>query len=74
MAGAGMVGMAVGDHGTLHWAYRIDVETAGPATQPGSNGHQDVLWAHVGYIGRMAAIFTPHAPFPIEPGTGNDKL
>jgi hypothetical protein len=51
MAGAGVVGMTVGDHGALDGAHGIDVEAAGLAAQAGGNGHQDVLWAHLGYIG-----------------------
>ena len=50
VAGSGVVGMAVGDHGALHRAHRIDVEAAGLAAQAGGDGHQDVLRAHVVYI------------------------
>jgi hypothetical protein len=50
--------MAVGDHGALHGAYRIDMKTAGPAAQAGGDGHQDVLRAHLRYIGAVATIFT----------------
>ena len=58
MAGPGVVGMAVGDHGALDRAHRIDMEAAGLAAQAGGDGHQDVLRAHVGYIAAVAAIFS----------------
>ena len=48
MAGAGVVGMAVGDHGPLDRPHRIDVEAAGLAAQAGGDRHQDVLRAHLG--------------------------
>ena len=61
MAGPGVVGMAMGDHRALDRPDRIDMKPAGLAAQAGGNGHQDVLRAHLGYIGRVAAIFTsPH--------------
>jgi len=53
-----MVGMAVGDHGALHGADRIDMKAAGLAAKAGGDGHQDVLRTHVGYIGGVAAFFT----------------
>ena len=58
MAGPGVVGMAVGDHGPLDGADRIDMETARFAAQTGSSWQQDVLWTHVRYIGGPAPIFT----------------
>ena len=51
MAGAGMVGMAVGDHGPLDRADRVDVEGAGLAAQAVSSWQQDVLRTHVRHIG-----------------------
>jgi hypothetical protein len=51
MAGPCMIGMAMGDHGTLHRPHRIDMETARLAAQAGWLGRQDVLRAHFGYIG-----------------------
>jgi hypothetical protein len=50
MAGPGVVGMAVGDHGALDRPHRIDMKAAGLAAQTGGDGHQDVLRAHPGYI------------------------
>ena len=47
MAGAGMVGMAVGDHRALDRPHRIDMKAAGLASQAGGNGHQDVLRTHL---------------------------
>jgi hypothetical protein len=46
-----MVGMAMGDHGTLDRPHRIDMEAAGLAAQAGGLRRQDVLRAHVVYIG-----------------------
>jgi hypothetical protein len=46
MAGAGVVGMAVGDHGPLDWTRRVDMKAAGLAAQAGSCWQQDVLGAH----------------------------
>ena len=63
MAGAGVVGMAVGDHGALDGSNRVDMETARLATKTGGSWQQDVLRAHVSYIGPIAPIFTRH----IEP-------
>ena len=56
MAGPGVVGMAVGNHGALHRPYRIDMEAAGLAAQAGGDRHQDVLRAHLGYIVRVAGL------------------
>ena len=65
MAGPGVVGMAVGDHGALDRAHRIDMEAAGLAAQAGGDGHQDVLRAHVGYIGAVTVIFKANVkPMP----------
>src|ERR1700704_512477 len=58
MAGPGMVGMAVGDHGPLHRPYRIDMKAAGLAAEAGGDGHQDVMRTHLGNIGGLAAFFT----------------
>jgi hypothetical protein len=58
MAGARVIGMAMGDHGALDGPDRIDMEAAGLAAKAGGNGHQDVLRTHLGYIGGVAAIFT----------------
>jgi hypothetical protein len=54
MAGPGVVGMAMGNHGALDWPHRIDMEAARLAAQAGRLGCQDVLRAHVVYIGRKA--------------------
>ncbi len=61
MAGAGVVGMAMGDHGPLDRPHRVDMETAGLAAKAGGDGHQDVLRAHFGYISRLGPIFSRHA-------------
>ena len=61
MAGAGMVGMAVGNDGALDRADRVDMEAARLAAQAGGNGHQDVLRPHSVYIGRLAAMFSGRA-------------
>src|ERR1700694_2987983 len=58
MAWPGVVGMAVGDHGALDRPNGVDMEAAGLASQAGSDGHQDVLRAHLRYIGDIAAFFT----------------
>ena len=58
MAGPGVVGMAVGDHGTLDRPHRVDMEAAGLAAQAGSSWQQDVLRAHLGYIGGPVSSFT----------------
>src|ERR1700722_9058444 len=58
MAGSGVVGMAMGDHGALDRPHRIDVEVTRLAAQPGGNRHQDVLRTHLRYIGGVAAFFT----------------
>ena len=57
MAGPGVVGMAVGDDSALDRPHRVDMKAAGLAAQAGGNGHQDVLRAHVRYIGRASADF-----------------
>ena len=56
MAGAGMVGMAVRDHGALDGADRIDMEAARLAAQAGGDRHQDVLRSHFGHIGSGTVI------------------
>src|ERR1700752_2869179 len=56
MAGARMVGMAMGDHGPLDRAYRIDVEIAGFAVETGGNGAEDVLGSHLTNIGRARLV------------------
>ena len=61
MAGPGVVGMAMGDHGALDRPHRIDMKAAGLAAQSGGDRHQDVLRTHLRYIGGVAAFFTsPH--------------
>ena len=52
VAGTGVVGMAMGDHGALDRPHRIDMEVTRLAAQPGGNRHQDVLRTHLGYIVR----------------------
>src|SRR3984957_6867852 len=61
MAGPRVVGMAVGDDGALDGAHRIYVEAAELAAKSGGVRHQDVLWAHRGYIRGLVRIFTRHA-------------
>jgi len=63
MAGPGVVGMAMGDHRALDGTDRIDMKASGLATKTGGSWQQDVLRTHLGYIGRIAPIFT----HPIEP-------
>ena len=58
MAGTGVVGMAMGDHGALDRPNRIDVEVTRLAAQPGGNRHQDVLRTHLRYIGSAPAFFS----------------
>jgi hypothetical protein len=64
--------MAMGDHGALDGAHRIDVEAPGLAAKPGRNGHQDVLRTHLGYIGLReihSSLFPPTvaANLPFDP-------
>ena len=59
MAGPGMVGMAMGNHGALDRPYRIDMEPARLAAQAGGLGRQDVLRAHFVYIGAQQPILPP---------------
>ena len=66
MAGPGVVGMAVGDHGALDRPHRIDMEAAGLAAQAGGDRHQDVLRTHLGYIGRVDASIL-RVPEPVPP-------
>src|ERR1700736_852520 len=72
MAGPGMVGMAVGDHGALDRPYRIDMEATGLATQAGGNGHQDVLRAHLGYIIRYQIHSSLAVHLPLNPAIGSE--
>jgi hypothetical protein len=58
MARTGVVGMAVGNDRALDRPHRIDMKAAGLATQAGSDGHQDVLRTHPGYIGCFRRIFS----------------
>jgi predicted TPR repeat methyltransferase len=58
MAGPGVVGMAMGDHGALDGSNRVDMETARLAAKTGGSWQQDVLRTHLGYIGGPAPIFT----------------
>src|SRR6267378_7948240 len=51
--------MAVGDHGALDGAHRIDVEAARLAAQPRGDGHQDVLRTHLGLYRAPCAAFYP---------------
>jgi predicted TPR repeat methyltransferase len=69
MAGAGVIGMAVGDHGALDRPDRVDVEAARLATQAGGDGHQDVLRTHLGYIGRIVprSRLAARLPRTLEP-------
>ncbi len=60
MAGPGVVGMAVRDHRPLDRPHRVDMEAARLAAEAGSSGDQDVVWAHLGYIGRPRPIFHLH--------------
>lgn len=52
VAGSGVIGMTMGDHGALDRPHRVDMKTAGLAAQAGSSWQQDVLRTHVGYIVR----------------------
>ena len=61
MAWTGVVGMTVGNDRALDRPHRIDMKAAGLATQAGSDGHQDVLRTHPGYIGCFRRIFSGHA-------------
>jgi hypothetical protein len=53
--------MAMGDHGALHGADRVDMEIARLATKTGGSWQQDVLRTHLGYIGGVAAFYSCHA-------------
>jgi predicted TPR repeat methyltransferase len=57
VTGPGVIGMAVGDHGALDGAHRIDMEAAGLAAKAGGDGHQDVLRAHLSIYRRVTVIF-----------------
>jgi hypothetical protein len=58
MAGAGVIGMAMGDHGALDGPDRIDMKAAWLAAQAGGYGHQDVLRTHLVYIVRLGVMLT----------------
>ena len=58
MAGPGMVGMAVGNHGALDRTDRVDMEAARFAAEAGRSGDQDVLRTHAFYIGGLLAMFS----------------
>src|SRR5436190_480375 len=58
MAGPGVVGMAMGDHGAFHGANRVDMEAARLATKTGGSWQQDVLWTHLRYIGALPRFLT----------------
>src|SRR5262249_17089770 len=54
-----------GDHGPPHRPHRVDMEAAWLAAQAGGSWQQDVLRAHLVYIGRSTAIFHPSSrPMP----------
>src|SRR4029079_16955589 len=59
VAGPGVIGMAVRDHGPLDRAHRVDMEAAGLAAKTGGNRHQDVLRAHAGLYRRSSVEFSP---------------
>ena len=46
MAGAGMVGMPMGDHGLVDRPGRIDMKAAAAATEAGGGRQQNVFGAH----------------------------
>jgi hypothetical protein len=58
MAGAGVIGMAMGDHGAFDGSNRVDVEAARLATKTGGSWQQDVLRTHPGYIGALPRFLT----------------
>src|ERR1041385_3976634 len=61
MTGAGVVGMAMGDHGTLYGAHRIDVEVARFAAEAGGNGGEEGLRTHDPYIGDASTMLSRYA-------------
>src|ERR1700743_3874166 len=63
MAGAGMVGMAMGDHRALDGAHGIDVEVARFAAEAGGDGSEQVLRTHDRHIGSRSA----HSSLPPVP-------
>ena len=67
MAGPGVVGMAMGDHGALDRPHRIDMKAAGLAAQAGGDGHQDVLRTHLVYIVRLGVHSSLAVPVPTMP-------
>ena len=64
MAGPGMVGMAVGNHGPLDRADRVDMEAARLAAQASGSGDQDVLRTHAGLYRRSWVEFYPSCVGP----------
>ena len=54
VAGAGMVGMAVGDQRPLDRPRRVDVEAAGLRLEAGGGGAEEVFGAHGRKIGRRS--------------------
>ena len=67
VTGAGVIGMAVRNHGALDGPYGIDMKAAGLAAQAGGHRHQDVLWTHVGYIVRLELHSSLAEPVPSCP-------
>ncbi len=61
MAGAGMVGMAVGNHGPLHGTDGVDMEAAGFAAKAARGWQQDVLRTHDCHIGSKRSKLSCHA-------------
>ncbi|HEY7600083.1 MAG TPA: tetratricopeptide repeat protein, partial [Candidatus Limnocylindrales bacterium] len=55
MAGAGVVGMAVGDHGLVHRPGRVDVKAAGLAAHARRRRHQHILRTHAAQICHIGA-------------------
>src|SRR5258708_31632666 len=60
MAGAGVVGMTMGDHGPLDRPHRVDMEAAGLAAKAGGDGDQEGLPAHFWYISPPCPISWRH--------------
>ena len=61
VAGAGVIGVGVGDQGALHRPHRIDVKIAEPATKAGCCWGEKLLRTHDAYIGRIACSDTVRA-------------
>ena len=51
VAGTGMIGVPVGDHGPLDRAYRVDMEASRLAAQSGGHRGQEVVRTHPPHIG-----------------------